>query len=57
MTDGKGKRVICTTCGRNKKPRGRDLSPEVWSSWCTDDCEGYRQDPKPSTLFPNEEAD
>lgn len=37
--------VTCATCRRTKAPT---------TSTCDDDCPGYRQDPKPSPLWPGE---
>lgn len=44
--------VRCDVCGRAKKPIGR--SAPVMASYCDDDCRGYRAEPKPGSLWPNE---
>lgn len=44
----------CATCGRRKAPRGRSVPLELASSLCGVDCEGYRLDPQPGHLWPNE---
>ena len=56
-----GRRVECETCGKPKKPVGRDLPPgsDIYD-WCWDalggDCSGYWDDPQPSRLWPGERA-
>ena len=50
--------VICATCGKRKKPLGRDVGLLI-DSYCYDyadgdGCEGYNQPPKPVTYFPGE---
>jgi hypothetical protein len=47
-----GIRVVCTTCGRMKKPLGR--SGPLQGGYCDDDCRGYRSDPTPGDLWPGE---
>lgn len=47
----KGRRVICAVCGRSKEPIGRDSRD---NGLCDHECEGYRQDPQPDTLWPGE---
>lgn len=44
--------VRCAECGREKCPRGRDAPME--SGLCGVCCEGYYDDPKPSSLWPGE---
>ncbi len=46
----------CVVCDRTKKPVGRYGGPYD-RYMCDDDCEGYRQDPKPGHLWPGEIAD
>ena len=41
----------CTWCGRSKKPIGRD---SMDNGLCDTACEGYRSDPTPCDLWPNE---
>ena len=50
----------CGTCGRLKKPVGRDMAVAAWDSWCTpeyspgDGCPDYYADPRPHHLWPSE---
>lgn len=46
--------VYCKTCGREKQPHGRSVSPAVHGAYCDEECEGYRQEPRPGCLFPGE---
>lgn len=39
--------VTCTRCGKHKAPRGRSVPFEAASSYCNDDCAGYRIGPVP----------
>lgn len=41
----------CAVCGLPKKPIGRDT---LVSGYCDSDCPGYRQDPQPGHLWPDE---
>jgi hypothetical protein len=51
-----GVRVRCGECGRTKKPIGR--SEPLGVSYCNDECHGYRNNPRPGSLWPGEsEAD
>jgi hypothetical protein len=43
----------CRTCGRIKKPRGRD---SMDNGRCDSDCPGYKEDPAPGHLWPGEIA-
>jgi len=45
---------ICETCGRRKKPRGRDAAP--MTDLCDPDCRGYDEQPISGHLWPDEEA-
>jgi hypothetical protein len=47
--------VKCTVCGRVKKPIGRFGG--LNSSHCDGDCPGYRKQPYPGSLWPNETED
>ena len=48
--------VRCGRCGHTKKPIGR--SGPLGASYCDDDCAGYREEPRPGSLWPGEsEAD
>jgi hypothetical protein len=49
-----GKRVICTTCNRTKKPIGRSAALEMANSLCDQECPGYNQPPYPGQLWPGE---
>lgn len=44
--------VRCESCGRIKKPIGR--SAPLCGGYCDDDCAGYRQEPRPGSLWPSE---
>lgn len=47
--DKKLNQPICATCGRRKKPIGRDQSAAMNGSLCDSDCDGYMKDPIPGT--------
>ena len=48
--------VRCAVCDDMKKPIGR--SGPVGAHYCDDGCPGYRQEPRPGSLWPGEsEAD
>jgi hypothetical protein len=47
--------VTCTTCGRTKAPRGRDVPPAMAGDLCTRECEGYMKRPTAGHLWPEEE--
>ena len=49
-----GVRVTCAVCGDMKQPRGR--SGPLDASYCTEDCEGYRQPPHVGSLWPGESS-
>lgn len=49
------KDVRCTTCDRRKHRIGR--SEPIGAYLCDNDCPGYREDPYPPHLWPNEWAD
>lgn len=46
--DKVGVQVMCPICGDIKKPIGR--SGPLGASYCTDECEGYRQPPYAGSL-------
>ena len=48
--------VVCTICKRRKAPIGRSVPPEMTTSYCTDACNGYRQEPRSNHLWPGEFA-
>lgn len=48
------KPVECTTCGRRKKPVGRDAPTAMANGLCDRECLGYREAPDPGHLWPNE---
>jgi hypothetical protein len=51
-----GVAIDCAVCGYVKKPIGRSAPMEL--RYCDDDCPGYRQSPRPGSLWPREsEAD
>jgi len=43
-----------TVCGQRKAPIGRSISPVTADSYCNYECEGYRKEPYPGSLFPGE---
>lgn len=43
--------VTCETCGRRKKPIGRDSSD---NGLCDQDCHGYYDSPVPTYRWPGE---
>ena len=47
--------VACTVCGQRKAPIGRSVPLGMYL--CDRDCPGYRQDPYPGSLWPNETSD
>ncbi len=44
----------CTTCGLPKKPIGRDAPLALANGLCDHECPGYREDPQPGHLWPEE---
>ena len=44
--------VYCLECGRQKSPIGRSIP--LGMDMCTDECSGYRNHPKPGSLWPRE---
>ena len=54
MKERRGRIVECTVCGRTKAPVGRSLPMGSAPGYCTFECEGYYDDPKPDYLFPTE---
>lgn len=44
----------CALCGRRKAPIGRDVAAAMGGSYCNDPCSGYRQEPHPGHLWPEE---
>lgn len=52
MKDRQGIPVYCTVCDQRKSPVGRSVPLGMYL--CDDDCEGYRLDPKPGSLWPGE---
>lgn len=47
-----GINVICVVCKQTKKPIGR--SAPMVSSFCDDDCKGYKMEPFVGDLWPGE---
>lgn len=47
--------VRCTACGRMKKPVGR--SAPLCADYCDHECEGYRSEPRPGSLWPGETSE
>lgn len=52
-----GIRVYCTVCHRAKAPHGRSVPDATYSSWCTHECGGYYDEPKPGCLWPGETSE
>ena len=49
---------ICLKCGRPKAPIGRDVAAAVADSYCHwAECDGYRNEPYPGSLWPGEEEE
>lgn len=46
--------VQCLTCGLRKKPIGRSAPLEMANGLCDDECPGYREEPRPGSLWPGE---
>ena len=45
----------CPTCHRSKAPLGRDVAAAMAGAYCHwDECDDYRNDPKPSSFWPGE---
>jgi hypothetical protein len=44
----------CVVCGLRKRPRGRDVAPEMENGLCGRDCTGYAQEPHAGHLWPGE---
>lgn len=55
MTVRVGVVVTCAVCDYMKKPIGRSVPLGVF--YCDDECSGYRQDPRPGSLWPGERSD
>ena len=49
--------VRCATCGNEKQPHGRSVSPLMVYCSPYSGCPGYEQDPKPGCLWPGETED
>ena len=52
MKEGSGVAVFCKVCGQRKAPIGRSVSMAYYM--CDHECEGYRQEPFPGSLWPGE---
>lgn len=50
-----GVEVRCATCGQVKQPVGRSAALADYG--CNDDCPGYREEPRPGSLWPGERSD
>ena len=46
----------CAVCHRTKAPFGRSIPLEMANGMCSDDCEGYRMEPRVGHLWPGEFA-
>ena len=49
------KPVDCHVCKKRKKPIGRDAPMAMANSLCDHECPGYRDNPYPPHLWPNED--
>ena len=49
-----GPLVECAVCHMRKHPIGRDPGIYAVNGYCGHDCPGYRLDPRPGQLWPNE---
>lgn len=49
-----GKAVYCQACGMRKTPIGRSPPLGLANSLCGHECEGYRKEPRPGSLWPGE---
>ena len=47
-----GVRVFCLRCGSSKAPHARSVPMGL--CYCTQDCEGYSEEPNPGCLWPGE---
>jgi len=47
---------LCTVCDMRKRPRGRNIAPEMENGMCGHDCAGYGQEPRAGHLWPGELA-
>ena len=54
VSDKRGIAVHCSLCLKRKKPIGRSAPLEMANGLCDDDCWGYREDPRPGSLWPGE---
>lgn len=45
----------CTTCGKTKPPRGRDVPAAMAGSYCAHECPGHIAEPYAGHLWPGEE--
>ena len=52
--DYKRRQPQCTVCKRTKSPWGRSVADAMNGAYCDWDCEGYRQEPIPSSFWPME---
>lgn len=46
--------VQCLRCHLPKVPLGRSVPWGMFGAYCTSDCPGYREEPIPGSLWPNE---
>lgn len=56
MADRRGIAVDCQTCGLRKSPVGRSVPLPMANSLCDFECPGYREEPRPGSLWPGELA-
>ena len=45
----------CDVCGRPKKPWGRDAGAAAANGFCSNQCEGYTQEPQAGHFWSDEE--
>ena len=49
--------VECTVCRRTKAPHGRSVPDLRYDDYCTNDCSGYCNEPRPGCLWPGETSE
>ena len=54
--DRRGIAPYCESCLMRKKPLGRSAPAAMANGLCDQDCEGYRDEPRPDDLWPGESA-
>lgn len=47
----------CAVCSKTKHPIGRSVAAASATGYCGEDCAGYRQEPRPGHLWPEERSE